>query len=194
MTKTKTIAAYCRCSTDSQNVALQRDDLQRYADRRDWNVVFYEDKGESGAKDHRPALDKMMSEVRKGAYDGVIVWKFDRFARSLTHLLSALNEFRELNVDFISVTEGVDTSTPSGKLLFQLLGAIAEFERSLIQERIKAGVARAKAEGVKFGRPRVGLDYKRAVELRKQGRSLRQIAKELGVSTSTVYRVTADVA
>ena len=191
MGKSKQVACYCRCSTDKQDISLQQNELQRYADRRDWNITWFIDEGESGSKVHRPSLDDMMNQVRKGNYDVVMVWKFDRFARSLTQLLSALNEFSSLNVDFVSVTESIDTTSPAGKLLFQMLGAVAEFERSLIRERVRAGI---KNTTKRLGRPRASFDYRRAVELRKNGMSLRRIAKELGTSLGTINRVLSNVA
>ena len=188
--KTKRAALYGRVSTADQTVANQLPDLHRHAQQRGWSIVHeYVDEGISGAQSSRPALDKLMADARRGAFDVVLVWRFDRFARSTTHLLSALEEFRGLRVDFVSVQESVDTSTPMGKMVFTICAAVAELERSLIRERVKAGVARAKAEGRKFGRPRKGFDYRRAVELRGQGHSLRHIAAALGVSHATVQRV-----
>lgn len=188
--KSNRVRLYLRCSTNHQDLDVQRHDLTAYAERRGWTVVeVYEDKGVSGAKDSRPALDRMMEAVRRGKVDTVLVWRFDRFARSLSHLISALHEFDALGVHFASVTENIDTTTPSGRLVFSIIGAIAEFERLLIQERVKAGVARAREKGVQFGRPRVGFDYKKALELRGDGWSLGRIARQMNVSTSTIWRL-----
>lgn len=188
-TSTKRAAIYCRCSTDQQDLTLQRDDLTEFCKRRGWAVTgIFEDKGVSGSKDSRPALDEMIKEARQGKFDVVLVWRFDRFGRSTAHLLNSLNEFRSQNVDFVSLNEALDTSTPTGKVLFTVIAAVAEFERNIITERVRAGVRKAQANGVKCGRPRRGFDFKRAVELRRNGDSLRQIARQMGVSLSTLYR------
>jgi len=186
----KRVGIYVRCSTAHQDLDLQRDDLSEFAKRRCWQIhQIYEDKGISGAKDKRPALDQLMADARRGKFDLIAVWRFDRFGRSVAHLVNSLNEFQSLGIDFVSLNEAVDTSTPAGRVLFSVMASIAEFERTLIQERVKAGVARAMANGVRFGRPRVGIDYQRAVELRGMGWSIRRIAKELKASPSTVYRL-----
>jgi len=128
---------------------------------KDWHIIEYLDSGVSGTKDQRPALNQLMADARRGKVDRVIVWRFDRFARSVSHLLRALEEFRPLNVDFVSVTEAIDTSTPMGKMVFTVLAAVAELERSLIVERVRAGQRAAKARGKRIGRanskqPRLG--------------------------------------
>lgn len=187
--KTK-CAIYCRVSTTDQTTENQKRALLQYCESRDWEIVdTYEDKGVSGAKDSRPALDRMMKAARQRKFSTVVVWKFDRFARSVNHLLRALEEFRSLDVDFVSQSEGIDTSTPMGKMIFTFLGAIAEFERSLIQERVKAGIARAQDGGVHCGRPRVGFDVNAAIEMKRQGVSWSKLAKRMGVSVSTLRRV-----
>jgi DNA invertase Pin-like site-specific DNA recombinase len=187
--KKKPCAIYCRVSTDDQTVENQKRDLLRYCESRELtDVDVFEDVGVSGAQDSRPALDKLMEQVRKHRYSSVLVWKFDRFARSTSHLLQALQEFRDLGVNFISYSEGIDTSTAIGKMVFTFLSAIAEFERSLLQERVRAGMARAKAEGIHCGRPRVGFDVGEALRLHREGMGVRRIAKRLGVSRSTVHR------
>jgi DNA invertase Pin-like site-specific DNA recombinase len=129
-----------------------------------------------------------MAEARKREFDAVLVWKFDRFARSVSHLLRALETFQALGIDFVSLSESLDTSTPTGKMVFTVLGAVAELERSLIIERVKAGLRNARAKGKRLGRPRVILDVHRIAELREGGRSWPQIAKELGCGVGTVYR------
>jgi DNA invertase Pin-like site-specific DNA recombinase len=188
-TSTKRAAIYCRCSTDQQDTQLQKDDLTEFCRRRGWAVYqVYEDKGISGTKDSRPALDQMVKDAHQGKFDVVLVWRFDRYGRSTAHLLNSLNTFRSLNVDFVSLNEALDTTTPSGRVLFTIIAAIAEFERAIIVERVRAGVKRAQANGVKCGRPRKGFDFKRAVELRRNGQSLRQVARQMGVSLSTLYR------
>src|SRR5882762_4067898 len=147
------VATYYRVSTTDQNVNLQRDAVTTLCARHgDWTLTEYVDAGVSGTKDSRPALNRLMADCRRGKIDSVIVWRFDRFARSVSHLLRALEEFRALGVDFVSVTESVDTSTPMGKMVFTVLGAVAELERSLIVERVRAGQRAAKARGKHIGR------------------------------------------
>jgi len=185
----KTVAIYVRCSTHHQDIDLQQEQLTDFAQRRGWRIHHvYADHGVSGGKDSRPALDQLMADARRQAFDVVAVWRFDRFGRSTAHLVNALNEFNELGIDFVSLNEAVDTSTASGRVLFSVIAAMAEFERALIQERVKAGVARAQASGVRFGRPHKGFDVARAIEMRKDGASYREIAKTMGVSHVTVYK------
>ena len=181
------VAIYARVSTRDQNCELQLADLEAMATARGFEVAGrYVDQGISGAKERRPELDKLMADASRGKFQTVAVWKFDRFARSLKHLIVSLEEFRALGVDFISYREAVDTSTPAGKMLFSVIGAMAEFERELIRERVAAGLANARAKGVRLGRPRAEFDLARARELRHQGLSLRGIAKRLGVNKDTL--------
>ena len=181
------VAIYARVSTRDQNCELQLADLEAMATARGFEVAGrYIDQGISGAQERRPELDKLMADASRGKFQTVAVWKFDRFARSLKHLIVSLEEFRALGVDFISYREAVDTSTPAGKMLFSVIGAMAEFERELIRERVAAGLARARAKGVRLGRPRAEFDLARARELRHQGLSLRGIAKQLGVNKDTL--------
>jgi len=185
----KKVALYCRVSTSEQSPEMQRDDLFEYIKRRNWQVYReYTDQGIFGTAESRPALNDLMADARKGKFDIVMVWRFDRFARSLSHLIDALNEFSRVGIDFISYTENIDTTTPSGRLVFSIIGAIAEFERCLIRERVKAGIDRAKRNGVKLGRPRKGFDYKRALKLREEGWSFKRIATEMSVSAATVFK------
>src|SRR6516162_3637411 len=139
----------------------------------------------------RPQLDALMNDARKRVFDVVLVWKFDRFARSVKHLVDSLEEFRALGIDFTSYTENVDTTTPSGQLLFHIMGAVAQFERDLIAERVRAGIAHARAMGKRIGRPRAEIDLTQVRTQRGQGRSLRQIAKSLDVPVSRVRRALA---
>ena len=135
----KRVGLYLRVSTDSQQTKMQESELRRYAEARGWEIYkIYADQGVSGRKDIRPALQELMAACRQRKIDVVLVWKFDRFARSLRHLVTALEEFKRLRVDFISATEGVDTTVPSGELVFQIFGAIAQFEAGLISQRVKA--------------------------------------------------------
>ena len=158
--------------------------------KKRWTLTKeYQDKGISGATDMRPALDELMRDARRGRFDVVAVWRFDRFGRSTAHLLNSLNEFQRLGIDFLSLNEAMDTSTPIGRMLYSVCAAMGQFEREIIMSRVRAGVARAKANGVKFGRPRKGFNYRKAIELRKAGHSIRDIAKRVGVSRSTIQRL-----
>src|SRR5215470_4382694 len=159
-------------TTDTQAVALRE-----YTERRGFGIVEeYKDEGISGSKDSRPALDKLMKDARKRKFDVVIVARFDRFARSVSHLLRALDEFNHLGIDFISLSESIDTSTPVGKMIFTVLGAVAELERNLIRERVQMGISRARKQGKALGRPRVQVDPLQVAGLRARGLSWNQIA------------------
>jgi DNA invertase Pin-like site-specific DNA recombinase len=148
------VAIYTRVSTDDQSTKTQEHELRQYAKHRRWTVQqIYTDHGFSGALEKRPALDELLYDARKRKFDVVLVWKFDRFARSLRQLVSALELFRKFGIDFVSATEAIDTSLPSGELVFQIFGAIAQFERALIGERVKAGLGQARRSGERIGRP-----------------------------------------
>jgi DNA invertase Pin-like site-specific DNA recombinase len=189
--KPRTVALYARVSTIDQNCEMQLQDLRRYASQRFVRLCEYVDTGVSGTQRKRPQLDALMNDARKRIFDVVLVWKFDRFARSVKHLVDSLEEFRVLGIDFISYTENVDTTTPSGQLLFHIMGAVAQFERDLIAERVRAGIAHARAMGKRIGRPRAEIDVIQVRTQRGQGRSLRQIAKSLDVPVSRVRRALA---
>jgi DNA invertase Pin-like site-specific DNA recombinase len=146
------------------------------------------DAGVSGAKEHRPQLDALLAACRKRRVDAVVVYRYDRFARSLRQLVNALEEFRSLGIEFISLHEGVDTSTPNGRLVFGIFASIAEFERELIRDRVKSGIAAARSKGKRLGRPRVSVDVTRIASLRASGLSWPKIAAEVGVSVGTVYQ------
>ncbi len=184
----KTAALYARVSTLDQNCDLQLDDLRRYASQRFARYYEYVDEGVSGTQRRRPKLDALMQAAHQRKFDVVVVWKFDRFARSVKHLVDSLEEFSALGIDFISYTEGIDTTTPTGQLLFHMVGAVAQFERDLIVERVRAGMAHARAMGKRIGRPRAQVDVEQAVRLRGQGISLREIGRALGVPVSRVRR------
>lgn len=184
----RTVALYARVSTLDQNCDLQLADLRRYAGQRFSRSYEYVDTGVSGTQRRRPQLDALMKDAHRRVFDVVLVWKFDRFARSLKHLIDSLEEFRALGIDFISYTEGIDTTTPAGQLLFHVVGAVAQFERDLIAERVRAGMAHARAIGKHIGRPRAVIDRERAVRLRAQGMSLREIGRTLEVPVSRVRR------
>jgi DNA invertase Pin-like site-specific DNA recombinase len=171
---------------------MQLRELREYCERRGWQIAGeYIDVGISGTKDKRPQLDRMMSDAHKRRFDVVAVWKFDRFARSVSHLLRALENFNALGIAFVSLSESVDTTTPTGKMIFTVLGAVAELERSLIAERVRAGIRNARAKGKRLGRPPVAVDATRIGRLRTLGRSVREIARELGYSRSLVHKTLA---
>jgi len=171
---------------------MQLTELREYAGRRGWSVLEeYVDKGVSGSKESRPALNRLMKGACRRKFDAILVWKIDRFGRSLKHLVNALAELAALGVAFISLRDNLDLSTPSGRLMFQIIGAMAEFERALIQERVRAGIRNAKAKGIRVGRPRVIVDALRIADLRGQGRSWGQIQSALGVSKGTAQRAFA---
>lgn len=183
-------AIYARVSTDEQNVETQLKALREYCQARGWQILNeYVDQGESGSDPLRPQLDLLMQHARYRWFDVLLVWKFDRLFRSVEHMLKALDHFRVLGVEFVSMTEAVDTSTPMGKMVFTFLAAVAEFEQALIRERTLAGMARARAEGRLPGRPRVTIDIERAKELWKDGNgfSLGHICKELGCKKTTLF-------
>jgi DNA invertase Pin-like site-specific DNA recombinase len=185
------VAIYARVSTanNGQDPAMQTRELREYCERRGWNVAGeYVDVGISGTKEKRPELDRMMTDGHRRRFDAVIVWKFDRFARSVSHLLRALETFQALGIHFVSLSESLDTSTPAGKMVFTVLGAVAELERSLIVERVKAGLRNAKAKGKRLGRPKISIDSSRIVKLRSAGRSWSEISQETGWTKGTVQR------
>jgi DNA invertase Pin-like site-specific DNA recombinase len=186
----KRAAIYARVSThNGQNPEMQLDEVHVFCRRRHWEVVGeYVDTGISGSKEHRPALDRLLSDCRRRQVDAVVVYRYDRFARSLRQLVNALEEFRALGIDFVSLHEGVDTSTPNGRLVFGIFASIAEFERELIRDRVRSGLAAARAKGKKLGRPRVAVDIARIASLRAQGCSWTKIGKDLGLGEGTVRR------
>jgi DNA invertase Pin-like site-specific DNA recombinase len=181
---------YARVSTtNGQNPEMQLAELRDYCARRGFEIAGeFVDAGISGSKERRPQLDAMLAACRKRKADAIVVYRYDRFARSLRQLVNALAEFDALGIHFISLHEGVDTSTPNGRLVFGIFASIAEFERELIRDRVRSGLASAKAKGKRLGRPRVTVDAARIARLRSQGRSWPQIASELGVSVGTVYQ------
>ncbi len=185
---TRRVAIYARVSTSDQYPQLQLDALRQLADQRGWKIVSEYVDQISGSKDRRPQLDRLMRDAHKGRLDIVICWRFDRFARSVRHLVMALDEFRALGVDFLSMNDGIDTSTPAGRFTFHVIAAVAELERELIRERTKADMEAAKKRGAKIGRPRASLDLDTALMMKGEGKSVRDIAKALGVGVGTVYR------
>src|ERR1700726_3850499 len=180
---------YARVSTNNgQDPEVQSREIREYCQRRGWPLVGeYVDAGFSGAKERRPQLDRLIADAHKRKFEVIVVWKFDRFARSVSHLLRALEDFRSLGIEFVSLSEQVDTSTPTRKMVFTVLGAVAELERSLIAERVRAGLRNPRAKGRKLGRPRKSLDASKLTTMRAQGASWRAVGAALGVSGSTAF-------
>jgi len=184
-------ALYGRVSTTNhgQDVEVQLRELREYCQRRGWTVTSeYVDVGISGSKEKRPELDRLLADAHRRRFDAIVVWKFDRFARSVSHLLRALETFEVLRIEFISLTENLDTSTPAGKMVFTVLGAVAELERSLIRERVRAGLRNARSKGKRIGRPRVTVDAARIGQLRASGASWRTVCNETGLTAGTAKR------
>jgi DNA invertase Pin-like site-specific DNA recombinase len=186
-------ALYARVSTADQSTAMQLTALRDYVERRGWQLAGeYVDQGISGSREKRPALDRLMADARRRVFGAVVVFRFDRFARSVSHLARALDEFRALGVDFVSLHEAVDTSTPMGRAMFHVAGAFAELEREIIRERVKAGLQNARRRGKRLGRPRAMVNVTKVGEMARRGLSGRRIGKELGVSEFTVRRILAE--
>jgi DNA invertase Pin-like site-specific DNA recombinase len=167
---------------------MQLRELREHAEHRSLIIIGEYVDRMTGSKDSRPALNRLMSDAQRRKFDAVLVWKLDRFGRSLRHLVNALAELEALGLTFISLRDNLDLSTPSGRLMFQIIGAMAEFERALIQERVRAGLRNARAKGRRLGRPRVIVDAFRIASLRAQGRSWSQIVAETGASKGTAQR------
>lgn len=185
------VALYARVSTahNGQDPKVQLRNLREDCQRRDWTIHReYIDVGISGAKEQRPELDRLLTDAHHRRFDAVVVWRFDRFARSVSHLLRALETFCVLGIEFVSLSEQVETSTPTGKMVFTVLGAVAELERSLIAERVKAAMRHAKAKGTRLGRPKAAVDATRVATLRARGASWRDICDQLDLSKGTAQR------
>jgi DNA invertase Pin-like site-specific DNA recombinase len=181
------VAAYLRVSTAEQSTATQRRELQSYCQARGWaDVVEYEDTGWSGARERRPGLDRLMRDVQARRVDVVVVAAFDRFARSTRHLINALDTFQHYGVAFVSLRESIDTASPMGRMVFVIVAAVAELERSLIAERVRQGLARRKAEGRRLGRRPVVVDLAAVHTLLDAGESRRAAARRLGCSEATI--------
>lgn len=188
----KRVALYARVSTKGlgQDPEGQLIGLREYAERRGWTIAGeYVDNGFSGAKSStRPALQRLWTDARQRKFDAVAVWKLDRFGRSLRDLVNSLDEFRSLGVEFVSLTEAIDFGSSLGAVMFALIGAMAEFERNLIRERVSMGIERVRRQGKRIGRPRVEVDPRQIAGLRARGRSWNQIANELGIGKGTAQR------
>jgi len=189
-------AIYARVSTanNCQDPTLQTRELREYCGRRGWSIAGeYVDIGISGSKEKRPELDRLFVDARRRRFDKILVWKLDRFGRSLRHLVNSLAELESMGVDFVSLCDNLDLSTPSGRLMFQIIGAMAEFERALIQERVRAGMRNARAKGKRVGRPprtQLSTETRTAIAgcYAKEKTSLRALAKRFGTSLATVQR------
>jgi DNA invertase Pin-like site-specific DNA recombinase len=185
------VAIYARVSTigNGQDPSMQTRELREYIERRGWELAGeYVDVGVSGTKERRLELDRLMADAHRRRFDVVAVWKFDRMARSVSHLLRVLETFGVLGIHFVSLSEAIDTATPAGKMVFTVLGAVAELERSLIVERVKAGLRHARARGKRLGRPRKFVDSAKIARLRALGRSWRKISRACECSSRTARR------
>ncbi len=192
------VAIYTRVSTDGQTVDNQLLELQAVAERHGWEVVeVFSDNGVSGAngREKRAAYDALCKAAIRREFDVIMAWSVDRLGRSLRHLVDFLGEIHAKDVDLYLHQQGIDTTTPAGKAMFQMCGVFAEFERAMIQERVKAGLARARAQGKKLGRPKVNGKVEKAVlAARAMGTGKRKISKQLGIGVSTVNRILSEAA
>jgi DNA invertase Pin-like site-specific DNA recombinase len=185
----KRTALYLRCSTTDQHTETQELDLRQLAEQRGLEIVEVYADYASGAKTSRPALDRLMADARRGKFDIVLVWAADRLARSVTHFLAVLDELQRLNVQFLSYREALDTSGALGKAVLTIVSVVAELERSLIVERVRAGLRRARVEGRRLGRPRVEVDVAALWRDRERGLSISELAKQYHIAETTVRRL-----
>jgi DNA invertase Pin-like site-specific DNA recombinase len=183
-------AIYARVSTSDQTCENQLLELRRYCEARGWTAAEYVDSGISGTKDRRPALDRLTTDAKRRKFDVLVCWRLDRLGRNLRHLVTMLEELQSMGVTFVSMGEGIDCTTPAGKLQLHILAALAEFERARIAERVRAGLARAKAQGVRLGRPPRRIDPERLATV--AGLSEREAARRLGIPRSTLQRFLAN--
>ena len=193
------VAIYTRVSTDHQTTENQERELRAIATRMDWEIVnVYRDEGISGAKgrDERPAFDALCKDAARRQFDMVMAWSVDRLGRSLQDLVGFLSELHALGIDLMLHQQGLDTTTPAGKAMFQMMGVFAEFERAMIRERVKAGLDRARAQGKRLGRPTIDATTENAIRkaLKKGDTGIRKIATRLGVGTGTVQKIKAEMA
>ncbi len=180
---------YARVSRTDQRPGLQVDEIRQLAERRDWQMhELFVDHGVSGARDRRPELDRLLAAARRREFDVVIVWRTDRLARSLRHLVNLLADLSALGIKFVSVMEPFDTSTPSGELMVHMVGAFAAFERSLLIERTRSGIDAARARGARIGRPRVSFDVTLATRRVGDGESIAAVARSMGIGATTLRR------
>jgi DNA invertase Pin-like site-specific DNA recombinase len=189
------IAIYARVSTSDkgQDPQMQLRELREYCERRNWIITSeYVDIGVSGSKDSRPELNRLMADAKQRRFDAILVWKLDRFGRSLKHLVSALGEFESLGISFVSLRDSFDLTTPAGRLMFNMVASFAEFERDLIRERVRAGISNRRAKGFRVGRKPIVLDAGRLATLRSQGLTIREIARTLDCSRSLVHKTLSE--
>ena len=190
-------ALYARVSTSDkgQDPEMQLRELREHCERRGWTIVGeYIDVGVSGSKDSRPELNRLMADAHRRKLDAVLVWKLDRFGRSLKHLVNSLAEFESLGIAFISLKESLDLTTPAGRLMFGIISAMAEFERDLIRERVRAGISNRRAKGFRVGRKPIVLDAGRLATMRSEGLTIREIALALDCSRSLVHKTLSEQA
>jgi DNA invertase Pin-like site-specific DNA recombinase len=189
----KRAGIYVRVSTTEQDTGLQEVELLEYCERRGWESILYRDRGQSGAKQDRPALNSLLSDLRMRKVDVILVWSLDRLARSLKQLLTISEECRSLGVDLVSLRQNIDTTLPAGRLMFQVLGAVAEFERELLRERVRAGMAQARRAGKRIGRPALRhfgpTELERIRSLRMEGASVRRLAKDFATTQWMIAKV-----
>jgi len=198
MARKRNAALYVRVSTDGQTIENQVRELRQIAERRGWEVVeTYSDAGISGAKgrDKRPGLDRMLNDAKRRNFDVVMAWAIDRLGRSLIDLLGTIQELEACGVDLFLEQQAIDTTTPAGRLMFQVCGAFAEFERSMIRQRVKLGLKRAVAQGRRLGRPKIGDDVERKVQRQlRKGAGILKVAKMFGLGTGTVHKIKREMA
>jgi DNA invertase Pin-like site-specific DNA recombinase len=189
----KRAAIYVSVSTSEQNPEMQEEELRQYCERRGWDCLMYRDHGQSGAKQDRPALNALLSDLRKRKVDVILVWSLDRLARSLKQLLTISEECRSLGVDLVSLKQNIDTTIASGRLTFSILGAVAEFERELLRERVRSGMAQARRSGKRIGRPALrhfsSAELERIRSLRREGISVRRLAKDFETTQWMIARL-----
>jgi len=183
------VGIYARCSTNKQDLDLQLLDLRAFCERNNYEIYKEYLDVESGSKEQRNGLNQLMADAHKRMFDIVLVWRFDRFSRSVKQLIDSLDYLHKKNIQFISYNDGFDTTTPAGKLSFVFISGIAEFERNIIQERVRAGLRKAKEKGIVLGRPSLNINKYKVVQLRNQGKSIREIAKESNISTGSVCKI-----
>jgi DNA invertase Pin-like site-specific DNA recombinase len=193
--KAKRAAIYVRVSTNEQETDMQEAERKEYCENRSWICTVYKDRGQSGAKNDRPALNALLGDMRKRKFDVVVVWALDRLARSLKQLLSIAEECKSLGVDLVSLKQNVDTTLPAGKLTFSSLGAVAEFEREMLRERVKAGMAQARRAGKRVGRPArrqfTSSDIERMKAVRAKGTSVRRLAADFQTTQWMASKLTS---
>ncbi|WP_162601620.1 recombinase family protein [Occallatibacter savannae] len=184
------IAVYARVSTlNGQNPELQLNEIREYAARRGWEIVSeYVDLGISGSKESRPQLNRMIQDAHRRKFDAVVCWKLDRLGRSLKHLVTTIEDLAAYGVSFVSLRDNLDLSTPSGRLMMHIIGAMAQFERELIRERVTAGIQAARKRGARLGRPRTYVNPSKVQQMRAEGLSWRAIAKQLRIGVGTACR------